>query len=213
MYPPQQPNDPNSGGQNPYQGGHDPYQGGHDPYQGAQNPYQGANPYQQGPPGYPGVPEQASGKMPGTAITVRVLMFIGGVVGLLFGGCLLLVAVMAGGDNEFSRGFAEGVQEAGTYVDPTEIAIVMAVMGGIMFLYGLVSTALASFMGRRSAVVLWLIVVFQGLAALSLVLGVVTGGPLGIIPLFFAIGMIVLMVIPATRAYYTPQPANPYTGY
>lgn len=207
MYPPQPPYDPNSGGQNPYQGGQDPYQGGENPYQGGQNPYQ------QGPPGHPGVPEQSSDKMPGTAITVRVLMFIGGAVGILFGGLLLLMALLAGGDNEFSQGFAEGVQETGAYVDPTAVAIVMAIMGGIMFLYGIVSTALASFMGRRSAVVLWLIVVFQGLAALSLVLGVVTGGFLGLVPLLFTIGMIVLMVIPATRAYYTPPPANPYTGY
>lgn len=200
MYPPQPPYDPNSGGQSPYPGGQNPYTGGQ-------------NPYQQGPPGYPGVPEQPSDKMPGTAITVRVLMFIGGVVGILFGGLLLLMAVLAGGDNDFSRGFAEGIRETGTYVDPTGVVIVMAIMGGVMFLYGIVSTALASFMGRRSAVVLWLIVVFQGLAALTLVLGVVTGGFLGLVPLFFAIGMIVLMVIPATRAYYTPSQANPYTGY
>lgn len=193
MYPPQPPHDPHSGGQDPYQGGH--------------------NPYQQGPPGYPGGPEQPSGKMPGTAITVRVLMFIGGAVGILCGGILLLMAVAVGGDNEFGQGFAEGVRETGAYVDPTEGAILMAIMGGVMFLYGVVSTALASFMGRRSAVVLWLIVVFQALASLSLVLGVITGGFLGLVPLFFAVGMIVLMVIPDTRAYYTPAPTNPYTSY
>lgn len=176
-----------------------------------QQPY-GQNPYQQGPPGYPGVPQQ-SDKMPGTAITVRVFMFIGGVVGLLFGGLTLLFGALAGGDNEFGRAFAEGVRETGAYINPAEIVAVMLVFGGVTFLYGIVSTALASFMGRRSAVVLWLIVVFQGLAALLLVLGVVAGGFLSIVPLFFAIGMIVLMVIPVTRDYYTPPPANPYTGY
>lgn len=186
MYPPQPPYGPNSGGQSPYQ---------------------------QGPPGYPGVPEQPSGRMPGTAITVRVLMFIGGVVGILFGGPLLLIAVLAGGDNEFSQGLAEGLQDAGAHVDSAEAAIVMAIVGGVMFAYGIASTALASFMGRRSAVVLWLVVVFQVLVALLLVLGVVGGGLLSSVPLFFAIGMIVLMVIPATRAYYTPSQATPYTGY
>ncbi|MGW5878373.1 hypothetical protein ACWFMI_17675 [Nocardiopsis terrae] len=185
MYPPEQPYGPVPGGQGPYQ---------------------------QGQPGFPGAPQQ-SDKMPGTAITVRVLMFIGGVTGLIFGGLLLAVALLAGGDSEFSQGFAEGVQTSGTYVSPGEVAIVMAIMGGIMFLYGFVSTALASFLGRRSPVVLWMTVVFQALAALSLVFGVATGGFLGVLPLLFAVGMIVLMVLPVTRAYYGPRPVNPYSGY
>ena len=186
MYPPQQP----------------PYgpQGGHDPYQ-------------QGQPGYPGVPQPDTGKMPGTAITVRVLMFIGGVVGLLSGALVLVMGAAAGGDNAFAEGFAEGVQETGGYIDPADIAAGMVLFGVIVLVYGIVSTALASFMGKRSAAVLWLIVVFQVLAGLALLLGIVFGGFLMFVPLLFAIGMVVLMVVPATRAFYTSQPAAPYTGY
>jgi hypothetical protein len=187
MYPPQQPPyGPNTGGQNPYQ---------------------------QGPPGYPGTPQQPSGKMPGTAITVRVLMFIGGVTGLLFGGLVLLMGAAAGGDNAFAQGFAEGAQEAGGYIDPADVALAMVFFGVIALVYGIVSTALASFMGKRSPAVLWLIVVFQSLAALSLVFSVLGGGFLALVPMLFAIGMITLMVLPGTRAYYSPQPAGPYTAY
>lgn len=185
MYPPQPP-------QGPVPGGHDPYN--------------------QGQYGYPGVP-QAPDKMPGTAITVRVLMFIGGVFGLLLGGLVLLVGVAAGGGGEFAQGFAEGVQETGVQIDPAEIVIVMAIIGAVMLVYGIVSTALASLMGRRSGGILWSIVVFQALAALLLVINLFTGAIGAIIPLFFAVGMIVLMVVPATRAYYTPASAGPRAGY
>ncbi|MEU3019294.1 MULTISPECIES: hypothetical protein [unclassified Nocardiopsis] len=185
MYPPQPP-------QGPYPGGHDPYN--------------------QGQPGYPGVP-QGPAKMPGTAITVRVLMFIGGVFGLLFGGLVLLMALLAGGDNEFSQGFAEGVGESGVYMDPADVVAFMAIMGGIMLVYGIASTVLASVMGRRGGGVLWSIVVFQALAALVLLVNLFTGAIASVIPLFFAIGMIVLMVVPVTRAYYKPAPTGHHPGY
>lgn len=183
------------------------------PQQPPYGPQGGHGPYQQGQPGYPGLLQQESGKMPGTVITVRVLMFIGGVVGLLFGGLVLLMGAAAGGDNAFAEGFAEGVQETGGYIDPTDVAAGMMVFGVVVLVYGIVSTALASFMGRRSAAVLWLIVAFQVLAGLSLLAGAVLGGFLMFIPLLFAIGMIVLMVVPASRAFYTSQPAGPYAGY
>lgn len=203
MYPPQPPNGPHQGGQDPYQQGQpgNPYQQGASGYPG-----------QPGPPAYPGVPQQ-SDKMPGTAITVRVLMFIGGVVGLLFGGLVLILGAAAGGEGEFADGFAEGVGEAGVYVDPADVVIVMLIAGAVMFVYGLVSTILASFMGKRSGAILWGIVVFQALAALSLLVNMFTGAFGSVIPLFFAIGMIVLMLVPASRAYYTPKSTAPYAGY
>jgi hypothetical protein len=214
MYPPQPPHDPHSGGQSPYPGGQNPYPGDQNPYPGGQSPYPGGqNPYQQGPPGYQGAPEAKSDKMPGTAITVRVLMFIGGVSGLLLGGVVLLIGLMAGGDNEFSQGFAEGVQETGVNVGSAEIIAVLAITGGVMFVYGLLSTALASFMGRRSGGILWSIVVFQALAALLLLVNIFTGAVGSAVPLLFAIGMIVLMVVPASRSYYTSVPTSPHTGY
>jgi hypothetical protein len=68
-------------------------------------------------------------------------------------------------------------------------------------------------MGKRSGVVLWLVVVFQALASLTLVLGMVSGGIGPVLALTFAITTIVLMLLPSTRAFYTPRPTTSYTGY
>ncbi|WP_017583956.1 hypothetical protein [Nocardiopsis valliformis] len=194
MYPPQPP-------QGPDQGGHDPYQ---------QNPYGNLDP--QGPTAYPGASPQ-SDKMPGMAITVRVLMFIGGAFGLLFGGLLLLAVLGLLADPETTQEVLREVQDSGLYIDAAELTVLFGAMGGVLFGYGVISTALASFMGKRSAVVLWLIVVFQVLASLTLMLGIAFGGTLSVIPLLFAIAMIVLMLLPPTRAFYTSEPTTPYTGY
>lgn len=207
MYPPQPP-------QGPDQGGHDPYQQGQsaNPYQQGVPGYSGY-PGQPGPPVYPGVPQQPD-RIPGAAITVRVLMFIGGVVGLVFGGFALVMGVAAGGEGAFAEEFAAGVEEgAGMPVDPASIVVLMLISGGIMFGYGLVSTVLASFMGKRSAAVLWGVVVFQVLVSLFLLVSVIFGGIASVVPLLFAIGMIVLMLIPASRDYYTSKPTTPYAGY
>lgn len=177
------------------------------PPQQPDDPYAaGAYAYQPGPPAPTG--------MPGTAITVRVLMFIGGVCGLLFGALFWLAAAMASGGGQTSRDFLDGMGEAGLPLSGGEAGVFFGVMGAIPFVYGVVSIVLASIMGRRSAGVMWSIVVFQGLSALLLVLAVITGGFASIIPLFFTIGMIVLMVVPNTRAFYENKPAAPgHPGY
>ena len=166
-----------------------------DPY------YGGRPPYEQGP--------AASSKMPAAAIVVRVLMFIGGVVGVLFGLLFWFLAVMATGDGEFSREFLQGMQESGLPLSGGEAGLFFGVMGAIPFLYGALSILLASLMGRRSAAILWSVVVFQVLAGLTLLLAIVTGGFASILPLLFAIGMIVLMLLPVTRAFYENRPAWP----
>ncbi|GAA1460991.1 hypothetical protein NE857_23290 [Nocardiopsis exhalans] len=203
MYPQQPP-------QGPDEGGHDPYQQDPSGYPGQPGPY--GNPGQQGPPVYPGTPRQPD-KMPGTAITVRVLMFIGGAFGLLFGGLLLLVGLGLVADPETTQEVLRELQDSGLYIEAAELTALLGTMGGVMFGYGVISTALASFMGKRSAVVLWLIVVFQALASVTLMLGLVFGGIGPILPLIFTITMIVLMLVPPTRAFYTPRPPTPYTGY
>ncbi|PDP86392.1 hypothetical protein CQJ94_17510 [Glycomyces fuscus] len=180
MYPQQPPN-------GPYQGGY--------PQQPA--PYGGHHPTGPFPPG--------PVRMPGAAVTVRVLMFIGGVCGLLLGGLLWLAAAMASGDGRFSEDFMQGVQEgAGFPVSSTEAGLLFALVGAVPFVYGVLSTLLAALMGRRSAGVLWSVVVFQALAALCLVLNVASAGALvSVVPLAFAVLMLVLMLLRGTRAYYT----------
>ena len=174
-----------------------PPQPPHDPYAA------GAYAYQPGPPAPTG--------MPGTAIAVRVLKFIGGVCGVLFGALFWFFAVMATGEGQFSQDFLDGMGDAGLPLSGGEAGLYFGIMGAIPFIYGVLSIVLASLMGRRSAGVMWSVVVFQGLAALLLVLAVVMGGFASIIPLIFTIGMIVLMVVPNTRAYYENKPAGP--GY
>lgn len=166
-----------------------------DPYYGGQPPYQ---------PG-PAVPS----KMPGSAITVRVLMFIGGVIGVLLGLLLWLLAVVATGDDQFSRDFLAGMEEGGLPLNGGEAGLFLGIMGGIPFLYGALSILLASLMGRRSVAILWSVVVFQILAALFLLFTIVTGGFASILPLLFAIGMVVLMLLPITRAFYENKPSQP----
>ncbi|WP_150254761.1 proline-rich domain-containing protein [Nocardiopsis deserti] len=185
----------------PQQPPNGPYQGGY-PQQPPNGPYQGGYPQQPVPYGghFPSGPV----RMPGAAVAVRVLMFIGGVCGLLFGGLLWLAAAMASGDSRFSEEFMQGVQEgAGFPISSTDAGLLFALVGAIPFVYGVLSTLLAALMGRRSAVVLWSVVVFQALAALTLVFNTVTGAVGSVVPLAFAVLMIVLMLLGGTRAYYT----------
>ncbi|ASU59506.1 proline-rich domain-containing protein [Nocardiopsis dassonvillei] len=196
MHPQQPPNGPYQGGY-PQQPPNHPYQGGY-PQQPA--PYGGHLPSGPFPPG--------PVRMPGAAVAVRVLMFIGGACGLLLGGLLWLAAAMASGDGRFSEEFMQGVREgAGFPVSSTEAGLLFALVGAVPFVYGALSTLLAVLMGRRSAGVLWSVVVFQGLAALFLVFNAVTGAVGSVVPLAFAVLMIVLMLLEATRAYYT-RPAS-----
>ena len=159
------------------------------PYQGEPGPY---------PPGGP-PPAQS---MPGTAITVRVLMFVGGACGLLLGLLMWGVAGLAAGGGDVGREILRGMQENGLPLTASEAGVFFGIMGLIPFVYGVLSIVLASLMGRRSAAILWTIVVFHILAALILLFSIVTGGFGAIVPLLFAIGMIVLMLLPITRAYY-----------
>ena len=195
MYPQQPSDDPNQGGQHfggQYPGG--PYPPPHEQYGGHPRPM-------------PGAPGAGPAKMPGAAITVRVLMFIGGACGLLLGGLVWLAAAMAVGGGPAGEEMQRAMEETGLPLSNAEAGVLFAVVGAIPFVYGVVSIALAAFMGRRSPVVLWSVVVFQALAALSLVVSLVSGGFGTIVPLIFAIVMIVLMLLESTRAYYTRPPA------
>ncbi|WP_026122962.1 hypothetical protein [Nocardiopsis halotolerans] len=197
MYPQQPSNDPNQDGPHP--------EGRYPPGQQPQDPQPYGN-----HPQPPGVPVSGRGVgMPGAAITVRVLMFIGGVCGVLLGVLMWLAAVAVTAEGELGESFMRGVREAsGMPLSGGEAGMLFAVVGAVPFVYGVVSLLLASLMGRRSPAVLWSVVVFQGLVALFLLFNVFTGALGALIPLAFAILMIVLMLLGSTRDYYTrPAPA------
>lgn len=216
-----QPYDPYN---NPGQGG--PYPSGPNPPQGGPHPSGGYPPPGYGQPGghppsgQPGMPPgpppmgpgagRPSGKMPGTVITARVFQFIGGLCGLLIGGAMLVSAVYIAGDEQAIQEINDVLaQDAGVPVGigSNEVIGALAGIGAIPFVYGLISTLLASFMGRRSGVVLWGTVIFQILSALLLVISLVfAANVLAIVPLVFTIGIIILMVVPVSRVFYSPAP-------
>ncbi|MFV2198115.1 hypothetical protein [Nocardiopsis sp. LOL_012] len=191
---PQQP----PGGPYPY----GPPPSGPHPPQGYGPPPAGA--FHRGYAPYQPVPD----RMPGTVVTVRVLMFIGGACGVLAALLFWALAASLTGEGEFSRGATDAFREQGLVLTAGEGALVFGVLGAIPFVYGVLSLVLASFMGRSSPVVLWSVVVFQALAALTLLAFVGSGGLGSVVPLLFTIGMIVFMVLEPARAFYT-RPSVP----
>lgn len=192
---PQQPNPNPEYGQQPYgqpQPGQQPYG---QPQYGQQPPPGMPGAYPPPPPGYsPGPPE----KLPGTALTVRVLMFIGGGFGVIFSLiCLGMLVFFSGNNPDINAAFAE----AG--FDPAEGALIFGILAVVTGVYGIVSLVLASLAGKRSPGVLWSIVVFQSLAALSLLINMFTGAVGSLVPLVFAAVMVGLMLSGSSRAYYT----------
>lgn len=224
-----QPHDPyNNPGQGGYPSGPNPPQGGAHP-SGGYPPQGYGQPGGYPPQGQPGMPPgpppmgpgatQPSGKMPGTVITVRVLQFIGGIFGLLIGGAILFSAVIIAGDQQALQEMNEILEQDAAVpvgIGSNEVIGGLVGFGAIPFVYGLVSTLLASFMGRRSGALLWGTVVFQGLSALFLLVMLVIGGAAGVlvfgIPLLFTIGMIILMVVPVSRAFYSPASQSSAPG-
>ncbi|WP_249187577.1 hypothetical protein [Nocardiopsis sp. MG754419] len=149
--------------------------------------------------------------MPGSAVTVRVLMFIGGACGLLLGLLFWAIAGLTTAGGRVGQEVLMGMQNAGMPLSAAEAGLLLGVAGAIPLVYGVVSVVLASLLGRRSVGVMWATVIFQALAALVLIIALVNGGFGSVIPLFFAVGMIVLMVLPITRAFYEDRPTEP--GY
>lgn len=173
-----------------------------------QQPLPGQPPVPSGPQGGygqpgqmppPGMPLQDPNTMPGTVITVRVLMFIGGGLGILGAlgiGLLGLLGVGLG-------------QATGSLAQDPDAAMVGNIVGGLALVialipltYAVVSIVLAAKMGKRSSGVFWGVIVFQGLAAALLLLNVILGEGASFVLLIFAVLMLTLMFLPASRAYY-----------
>ncbi|WP_223839606.1 hypothetical protein [Nocardiopsis deserti] len=149
--------------------------------------------------GFPGqVPPppvyQAFQGMPGQAVAVRVLMFIGGPIGILLGAFLGAIALL---------GF--GVGEMAGEADEGAFSFLAAFTGAVALVplaYGIVSTTLASLMGRRRGGLLWGVVAFHGVASLILLVAVIAGDYFSLVPLAFAAVMIGLMLTPRVREFY-----------
>jgi hypothetical protein len=209
--PPSGPNQPYGQGQpqQPQQGGYgypqQPQQGG---YGHPQQPQQGGyghpqQPMPQGQPygapvppqfgGAPGAPES----LPGGGIAVRVLMFIGGPIGIIFGALAAIGFMAAGSDPELQRELAvagaPGVEA---------LMALGAIIALVPIVYGIASTTLAGFMGRRKAGVYWGVVAFNIIALLILGLLLITGGFLMLIPIAFHGTMTGLMFMSQVRAFY-----------
>lgn len=189
VQPPQQPYNAPNGGYGPPPG---------QPQVPSAPPIGYGHPGQHMPPP-PGMPVQDPDKMPGTAVTVRVLMFIGGGIGVLIALAVGLLGLLGVGLGQATGSLAQ---------DP-EAAMAGNIIGGLALLvalvplvYAVISIVLAAKMGKRSSGVFWGIVSFQGVAAALMLLNVILGEPGSFIPLFFAALMLTLMFLPDSRAYY-----------
>lgn len=176
------------------------------PHSGPHQPAPGRSPVGYGLPGRmppvpPPVSAPAASTMPGAAVAVRVLMFIGGPVGILLGLFLGAIALLG-------FGVGEMVGESGAGTDGQGGFAFLAAFTGVIALvplaYGVVSTMLAALMGRGGRGLFWSVVVFHGVASLILLLGVVLGDYFSLVPLAFAVVMIALMFTPRVRKYYLP---------
>ncbi|WP_193121752.1 hypothetical protein, partial [Nocardiopsis coralli] len=160
------------------------------------------------PPAGPAATDPASAKMPGTVITVRVFMFLGGIPGLLLGGILLVAGFFFSDHPDVLAATEDSLLIPSGTLTPDDAAMLLLGAGLIPAVYGLISTLLASFLGKRNGFVLWTTVVFQSLAALWLVISLVTS-PAAFVPLAFTVLIIGLMVGSKSRAFYKPVPPGP----
>ncbi|MFV2198116.1 hypothetical protein [Nocardiopsis sp. LOL_012] len=132
--------------------------------------------------------------MPGTALTLRVLMFIGATAALpitvLFG----FMAIEEGVPSNFVFPLATGV-------------------------YGVTSLVLALVAGRRHPAVRWSVLAFHILALVLLLWNMPLvadasgeAPPLGRYPFFFTLACAILAALPATGRYYD-RPPTPAGGH
>ncbi|WP_017605992.1 hypothetical protein, partial [Nocardiopsis alkaliphila] len=144
---------------------------------------------------------------PDSVATVRVLMFVAGLIGVLFGLLQGAGALMAFHSEEIARDLLDGA--SGHQRSVAELVRAFAPGGALFLAYGALSLLFASRMPDRDVATLYTVLGFQTLAALVLLLVLVTGEFVSVIALLFTVGVIVLMLLPATRAYYGNEPTPP----
>ncbi|GAA1090091.1 hypothetical protein [Nocardiopsis composta] len=146
--------------------------------------------------------------IPGTVTVVRVLMFLGGCLGVLtaLAAAVLLGAVMGMSPGEVSdlsdaqRIAVEFMADEG--IDPEVMAAMIGLVIGVPGATGLISLFLAAVAGRRSRMWPVCITVFQVLLALGYLLNLLFLNLLALVPLALCILKICLICGSQARAYY-----------
>ncbi|WP_017540103.1 MULTISPECIES: hypothetical protein [Nocardiopsis] len=166
-------------------------------------------------PQYPGhhqyaypAPPQEPPPLPGTVTAVRVLMFLGGGLGVLAGvGVAVLFGALLGVDprqvedlSEAQETVLQVLSEEG--IDPAAMAVVLGLAIGVPLVTGLISLFLSAVAGRRSRLWLWSIVAFQALLALGWALQLLLLNLLALVPLVLCIVKIALITGADARRYY-----------
>lgn len=143
--------------------------------------------------------------LPRKVAIVRMLMIVGGACGI----ALSLLFVM--GLSVSSEDMAEVLRQQSEMaaeenvelaVTPEMMRSMMGTLAVVTGVYGLLSTFLASRIRSRTLGAYWGVVVFQGAAGALLTWNLVTGDILALVPLGFAVYMIVSMLSREGRAYY-----------
>lgn len=142
--------------------------------------------------------------MPKRVSTVRTLMYIGGVCGILLS--LLFVTGLFASTEEMQAALDEQAAAAAEHgvamaFDPDMMRSFMAAAALVTGLYGALSFFIASRMRNRTIGVFWATMAFQGAAA-GILLWALSADLLMIIPLGFAVTMLVYMWAKESRAYY-----------
>ncbi|WP_152521289.1 hypothetical protein [Nocardiopsis ganjiahuensis] len=156
------------------------------------------------PPQFNGSPGSTDA-MPGQALAVRILMFIGGPCGIIL---FFVVAAVT----LFGVGLTAAAGAAAQVDSPTAALGTMGAMGAVGALiplaYGVASIWIAAVMGRRTPKVHRAVVIFNIAALAVLALNIVlmismgAGGASVLIPVVFHGVMTGLMFAPNVRAFY-----------
>ncbi|OOC55390.1 MULTISPECIES: hypothetical protein [Nocardiopsis] len=142
--------------------------------------------------------------LPGKVALVRVLMFVGGACGLALSALFLMgLSVSSEAVAEAMRQQADAAsgQSAEPFSDVETVRAMMAAMAAVTGVYGLLSTLLAARIHHRTVGVFWGVVLFQA-AAGALLLWSLAGDYFAVIPLGFAVMMVVHMFSREARAHY-----------
>lgn len=179
------------------------FSSGQDPH----DPGQGGVPSQHGMPDFNARFEamRPDAPMPAKVTATRTLMYLGGVSGLLLALLFLMgLAAPAEALNEALDQQAALMAEEGVAlaVDADMMRAMMTVMALVTGLYGALSLLLGKRLRNRTVGVYWGTVVFQGLAGLILVWGLLGGELLMAVPLGFTVWMLANMFSREGRAYF-----------
>ncbi|MDA2803307.1 hypothetical protein [Nocardiopsis suaedae] len=160
------------------------------------------------PYGYAPAAPQEPPPLPGTVTAVRVLMFLGGLLGVLFGlGVAVLFGAILGVDPREVEDLSEAQETALQVlaeegIDPAAMAVVLGLAIGIPLATGIVSMFLSAVAGRRSRLWLWSIVAFQTFLALGWAVNLLALNLFAVVPLVLCIVKIALITGSRARRFY-----------